>query len=436
MNLTIIPPDSCLTHWCRMLSCTEIPISYQVTGGITLIGALLRRQVWIDQKQWKVYPNQPVMFVGPSGIGKDTIINRVSQEIDKTKVIPTIGGKTMEGINQRLEQLGQTACCYISAGELSSFFGNRDYQSGMIQDFTNLLSTGDKIDVSTKGSLAYNGKPSYIHKPTITLHGGTTEEWLHKAMPDGTMEGGFLGRFLVIGENFGRKHVALIKNSMSRDEMDQVDIAEQEWDHAIQEILEHHKKSTEMYLTEEAQFYYTNWYHNRFKYFSHAVLPYANRSRDMVLRLAMLMAVSRQHWNWIEEVDVKFGAEILIEIGRYIDKIILPPTSEAQASRMILMMLPATSQEIWKALNVKFPLRVLQAAEQVLSGSGQIYREKGIMAEEGLVHEIPPYTPTGIVGAKEVWDAGGRVYVIDIVPDPDGAKYSTSGIIERILNAK
>lgn len=50
---------------------------------------------------------------------------------------------------------------------------------------------------------------------------------------------------------------------------------------------------------------------------------------------------------------------------------------------------------------------------------------------EGLI-EVPPYSPTDIVGAKEVWDAGGRVYLCPIVPGPDGQKYSTSALEARL----
>jgi len=51
------------------------------------------------------------------------------------------------------------------------------------------------------------------------------------------------------------------------------------------------------------------------------------------------------------------------------------------------------------------------------------------------VIEIPPGTPTDIVGAEEVWAAGGKVYVVLLEMDPanPGAKYSTSGIEKRLL---
>lgn len=381
MKLSIVPPDSLLIPWARSLSCTEIPLSYQLVGGLSLLGSLLRRQCWVDQKIWKVYPTQSVMFVGDSGIGKDTIINAVTAEVEKWYTlagVPVLGGKTMEAVNARLQGLGSLAAGYIPAGELSSFFGQKDYQSGMIQEFTDLLSGGEKKDISTKGSLfASGGKPSYIHKPTLTLHGGSTVEWLHKAMPDGTMEGGFLGRFLILVEELGSKHIPLIKN-LTRQELGEVDEARGKWERGIEEILTRFKTPTELLLLSEAQDYYTNWYHNRFKYFSKAVRPYANRSRDMVLRLGMLMAISRGHSNWIDEIDIEFGATVLREVGQEIDKVLIPPSSEGQAKELMLRMFPATSEEIWKVLGRRFPLRVLQNAQQLLIQSGEAIYDKRI----------------------------------------------------------
>ena len=383
MKLDIVPRDSLLWHWCKILSHTEVPLSYQLCGGISLVGCLLRRQTWIDQGVWKVYPFQPVLFVGDSGIGKDTIINRITSDLERVGTVPVLGGKTMEAVSARLRNLGKQAAAYIPAGELSSFFGQRDYQSGMIQEFTDLLSGGDKKDITTKGDLANNGKPSYIYEPTITLHGGSTVEWLHKAMPDGTMEGGFLGRFLILVEELGSKHIALVKDSMSREDRANLAEAKQMWAGGLEEILARFKKPHEMLLLEEAKNYYTNWYHNRFKYFSKAVRPYANRSRDMVLRLAMLMAITRRHWNWIDEDDVRFGAEVLREVGKKIDNVVLPPSNEAQAAEMMLRMLPASSDEIWKVLGRKYPLRILQAAQSLLVESGQAYKDARVWKRKG-----------------------------------------------------
>jgi energy-coupling factor transporter ATP-binding protein EcfA2 len=368
----IIPKDSLLNLWTQSLSITEIPFSYQVGAGLSALGAMLKRNLWVDQVDWKVYPNQSVLFIGPSGVGKDTVINKATRFVEQFQMVQVLGGKTLEAIHEQLRTLGNPACAFIPAGELSAFFGNRDYQSNMIQGFTDLLSTNDKMDISTKGSLSFNGgRKTYIYQPTLTLHGGSTEEWLHKAMPEGTMEGGFLGRFLILVEQFGGRHIPLIKASLSKQDRLDLDVIREQWHKGIEDILRKTKRPQQMYLDLEAQEYYTNWYHNRFKYFSSTVLPYANRSRDMVLRLAMLMALTRGHV-WMQLPDVKFGGDLMVEVGKSIDRALLPPTNEAQAGQQILRMLPATSVELWKPLSQKFPLWVLRNAQELLEKTGQI----------------------------------------------------------------
>lgn len=47
-------------------------------------------------------------------------------------------------------------------------------------------------------------------------------------------------------------------------------------------------------------------------------------------------------------------------------------------------------------------------------------------------HTIPPGTPTGVVGAAEVWAHGGRVVVIDLACQGGGTRYSTTSIVNRI----
>ena len=47
--------------------------------------------------------------------------------------------------------------------------------------------------------------------------------------------------------------------------------------------------------------------------------------------------------------------------------------------------------------------------------------------------EVPPGTSCDIVGAEEVWAAGGRVYIAPIEPDPaTGQKYSTTAILAKL----
>lgn len=379
MTLNDIPQDSLLVPWLKYLQITEVPFSYSVAGGLSAIGALLRRNRWVDQHEWRVYPNQSVMFIGPSGVGKDTIINRIQRTIEASEYlsrVPILGGTTLESIQERLKDLPRPAAAYIPAPEMTAFFGKADYQANMLTGITNLLSNGTKIDITTKGALrpqnGHQGQPQIIWEPTITMHAGSTVEWLHKGMPDGTLEGGFMGRFLIVIEELGSRFIPLVKRDKTRQELDEIKGHLKTWQDGVEALVKACARPRELILYEEAEHLYSNWYYNRFKYFSKAVLPYANRSRDMVLRLAMLMALSRGHHRWIEGEDVKFGINLMHEVAQKIDKVVLPPTKEAVIGMKILEILPATRGEMYANLGMRYETRMIEEAIKMLLASGRV----------------------------------------------------------------
>lgn len=341
------------------------------------IGALCRRQRWVDQVDWRVYPNQSVLFIGPSGIGKDTIINRVQSALSNLQVrsrCRVVGGVTLEGIQARLSELSRPACAFIPAPEMTAFFGKADYQANLLTGMTNLLSNGDKVDITTKGSyVAGGGAEKFIHEPTITMAAGSTVEWLHRGMPDGTLEGGFLGRFLIIIEELGGKFVPLVKRDRSKEELTQLRESLASWNRGLEGIIEFCAHPREMILYTEAEDLYANWYYNRFKMFSKAVLPYANRSRDMVLRLGMLMALSRGHDRHIEAEDIAFAVALLGEVAEKIDRVVLPPSLEAQVAQKILEQLPGTVGEIYISLGQRYSIvRQIDPALDLLRRTNRI----------------------------------------------------------------
>ena len=357
--------DSLLTDWLHSLSITEVPPSYQLLGGLSLIGALLRRNVWIDQVEWRVWPNLSVMFVGPTGIGKDVIIRTITRVLDDTGLL--IGGKTMEAILQGLIDRSappQPTCAVLPLPELTAFLGGKDYQKSAVQELTDLMTTGEKLVLNLRSVQG----DRVIHQPTVTVLAGSTMEWLHRAMPEGALEGGFLPRFLIVDEQYPARHIPWVKYSVdTATRRAAVDARKRFLDRlpAVCSI------TGEITPTPEAIRAYETWYANRFKLYPPSVCGYANRSRDQVLRIAMIHAITCSR-NYLQACDVEFGVSVIGRVMQSVERVAAPVSRDSIVADDILAMLPAATPVIFRKLGRRYPRSQITAAIQLLLDSGLI----------------------------------------------------------------
>lgn len=370
--LKLIPIDSILRTWMKILSTTEVPQSFQIATGLSTLGCVGRRSRWIDQVNWKVYTPLRILLVGPSGIGKDTAIDRAVEMIDMLGCIPIIGGKTFESIAMDFAKLLPPAVGLVPAPEISAFFGKSSYQESMIQRFTDLLSDKNKLNISTR-----QDGHIFIQEPTVTILAGSTPEWLQRSMPEGSLEGGFFPRFLIVAERYTGRQIPLVKHDLST--MDLIKLKEDrtafaDWLKDFDKQMV--KTKREVHLSTESIDMYENWYYNRRKYFAESVRPYAERSRDQVLRLAMLMALSRNR-NYISSDDMHFGITLMSELGSRIANVVIPPSAEGRCAQQILDMLPMNRSEIIKTLAGQYTRRVVNDAIKTLEESKQIKEHQG-----------------------------------------------------------
>ncbi len=366
-----LPPDSMLHLHLDSQSITETPESYSLATALATLGAPLKRGCWIDQVEWRVFPNLSVLLVGPSGIGKDTAIAATRRLVRDHYASLICAGKTMEMVQEDLLTKGDPASGIIYAPELTAFLGGKDYQKSMVQELTDLLSTGDYVDVSTKSHFKDTGFKRTIPHPTITMIAGSTLKWLHEAMPKGSLEGGFIPRLLVVVEEECRQMVPWPKYSNSREDVKESRDNKSLYVECYQDVVARFSTAGEIHPLPDAIDFYTHWYLHRFEYFPASVRDYANRSRDQMLRLAMLCAVSRNH-NFIEVADLEFAKQFLQGIALRIDRIANQPTTENTCADIILNMLPCNNGDIYKSLRLRYTKKVIDEAMQTLVAADQI----------------------------------------------------------------
>lgn len=369
----LLPEKSILHLAMQSLSVTEVPKNYQAGIALSVLGSLFKRRLYVDQQEWQVYPNLSVMLVGPSGIGKDIAIRWGVRQVKAHAPSLILGGKTIEFIQKELVTRPAPACAVIPAPEMTAFFGKKDYQSSMIQDVTDMLSTGDEVDVS----LASVGV-RVIRQPTITMWAGSTQEWIHKAMPEGSLEGGFFPRFLILCEEYGGKFIPWVKYSNDPKEVEAAKSAKAQFTEAVKACIEYYEKSnlSDIPPSIEAIDLYEKWYRGRFKIFPPSVIAYANRSRDQVLRVALISAIS-QFKNTIDAEDIQFGCELINTVALKVAEVVQPLNIEGRIRRDLLALLPMSIKNASTNLYRAYTRRDVLSAINSLLETGVIRTENG-----------------------------------------------------------
>lgn len=373
MNLKLIPKDSIVQSFLTIGKFTEIPWSYLTVICLSGLSHLLKRNVIFKVGKMQVTPNLSVMLIGDAGVGKGQamtlglryILHPFSRERQ-------VRGATSEGIAQHFfnihKQLGEDPTCgYLVYGELASGIGKKDYQQGIIPTLTDILSDEDSYAHATRHD------PIIIPHPTLVVQAGSTPEWFHR-LPQDAIEGGFLPRFLIVAEDAGRPPIPRPEEWMdSEDEK-----ADQEAEIALKDgiyWLLHHFQSSQrpyrIFFEKEAGHVYDNWYSNRFSEFGPLVKGYAQRSRAIVARLAMLMALSRKQ-KMITLPDVEFALGFLRYNMERLEHAMLPPTDEARCVAGILGMLPAHTTEVIKELRPRFNSGLVLKTLMMLRDTGEI----------------------------------------------------------------
>jgi hypothetical protein len=291
-----------------------------------------------------------------------------------------IGGATSEAWKDQLLQLqnlyGTPTVALLPANELTAVVGSKDYQKSMVQELTDILSTGSAVDISTK-----SGGRQLLLQPTLTVMAGSTAEWLQKAMPEGSMEGGLLPRFLIVVEQYTNRYIPLVKYHVSVRERQYAQLAAAEFQRKVAEVaIMFRDRPQELAIIPDAVDMYTNWYYNRFNLFAESVQAYANRSRDQVLRIAMLCAASCGR-NYIDEEDMDFGIRLMTFVGQRIESVLKPPSKDKQVADELVEVLErrggtATSVELVTALLQRRSRRDIEDGMSALMSTARITRSK------------------------------------------------------------
>lgn len=194
---------------------SESPTIYHRWSLISVVGALLGRQVWIPFGHQLIYPNQYVLLMGTAGTRKSSaldIAKTLLKESGYEKFAPAKTSKErllveMQSMSEIFDEsegleslvLEAPSEIFVCKGEFIDFLGIND--TGFMNLLTDLWDNLNEYD-----NPKITRKSVRVYKPTISILGGATPQSIALAIPPEQLEMGFTSRLLFIfSEPTGKK---------------------------------------------------------------------------------------------------------------------------------------------------------------------------------------------------------------------------------------
>jgi len=186
---------------CKFYEETEVPDLFALWSAIFAVNACLKRDCFIDQGHFTVYPNLYINLTSGSGVCRKSTaayvitdflrevnpqINILSQRITPQELIGTLSKKKIE---DKTMIVPEAVGCFI-ADELSTLIDKSNEMKSLIPILTKLYD-GKDFDYSTR----MHGT-EVVRNPCLSIFGGSTVEWIREAFPAHAVGGGFTARFI------------------------------------------------------------------------------------------------------------------------------------------------------------------------------------------------------------------------------------------------
>lgn len=301
-----------IEEYLRLTEDLETPTSFLKWGAIACIGAALRDNFYFKfpARQEKIYPNTYILLLGDtSAVRKSNPLNITRKrlvELGNTKVIA--GAASMQGM---LKELASTetgkprgGSGLMLAKEMEAYFVKDPSTIGILTDLYDYHEIYEKI-LSTQ-------EPIKIKNVCLSLFAGSNEVMMRNLITQQAIEGGLVGRTIIIEEKEKRKC-----NSGFED--DQILITDDDWkkcDKFLQRLKTF--SNVELKFTEDARKYYNDWYRSLPDLVKrlNTKTGFEHRLHTHVLKISTILAASIETFKGV--IEQKFLEMAIYECGQLI----------------------------------------------------------------------------------------------------------------------
>lgn len=266
---------------------SEIPDVYHVWCCIAMIAAAVGDKVWYRKfRHAKLTPNMYTILVGPSGSGKDMAIGIALSFIKKLPIVKLYAGKAtapyiidfMAHSANGKPPVGHSRM-FLVTPELAMSVGSGNMADEFVK-LTTALYTGADYPI-TEGTRTSG--THVITNPCLNFLGGTTEDWMMRALTRDAIEGGFFARVAAVKGDYDFQN-RVLDPVYPPDYEDVVD-------HLHKRIALLTKVSAEFSMAPDAKRIEEQWYMTREVPQDDSLIPSWMRQHAMILKLAMILSL-------------------------------------------------------------------------------------------------------------------------------------------------
>ena len=254
---------------------TEVPQQFYDWTFISAVMASVEDRVWVEKFPGKkMYLNQYIFLLGPSGAGKGTAFAKVAPFIEESGVRTHAGlitGAALTAMLATNKTHTDRGKIYLLHEELAQCIVGGEQAFEFIKNLTGIYAPPKTMHKAT-----VNAGHVTLENICINWVAGSTIDWLVATLPKESIKGGFIGRVFPI---YGEKNKALrIPRPKKPSDHDKV------YEHLIMRFR--HLKTTtgKMTLTPKARRIYDHWYMTRPEAESDELSSVWERQPDMVYK--------------------------------------------------------------------------------------------------------------------------------------------------------
>jgi hypothetical protein len=286
----------------------ESPRSFFLWSGIAALSAVVKKNIWINKKIYKLYPNVYVMLVARSGLRKGFPVKLAQKLVEGLEVTKVITGRnSIQSIIQELSRQWTLESGKVLTNA-NGFLVNDELDSFLIDDpsaQTILTTLYDSFYHQNWVSTIKSEGRSVLKDICITMLSATNETHLNSFLDQTSVSGGFIGRTLIVHETMKSRLNPLI---------DDDDIVEVDYSALQAELKRVSEITGQAKLTKDAKALYKTWYLEFNKTLEENPdsdsTGLSERLHDHILKVALLLSVSDSSELLIRKAHINRSIEL------------------------------------------------------------------------------------------------------------------------------